>query len=420
MNRFSSFTCKMSALLGCALLMAGSQLNIAAAQTSVWTQHNDLHRDGVNASETTLTPSNVNQTSFGMKFKVGVDDQVYAQPLVISNVSISGGTHNVLYVATTNNSVYAFDADSGTQYWHKNFGTAATKSNLGLGCSDMLGTVGIVGTPVIDIPNNNMFVVSQIYSGGNYTHYLHKLDIRTGNDVSGSPVTISHSPFNSKEELQRTGLLLSQGNVYFAFASHCDQGSWKGYVFGYSASNLSQTGVFNDSPSANGGAIWQSGNGPAAEINGSVYVISGNGSWNGNDDFSETFFKLSQTGLAIQDWHTPSNYSSLDGSDSDLTTSGVVLLPNSEAVGGGKSGQLIVVKTTSMGHLGDSGAPADLAGSSQPHPLARLLQQQPLHVGTERLPEALLLRRHNLQPVLYLQGNNQGHRTPRRFSLGLG
>jgi hypothetical protein len=355
MNPFNSLTYKMSALLGCALMASAFQPATALAQKSVSTQHNDLHRDGVNANETILTPSNVNQTQFGLLFKDGVDDQVFAQPLVISNVSIGGGTHNVLYVATSNNSVYAFDADSGHQYWHINFGTAPTVQNLGLGCSDMLGTTGIVGTPVVDIPNNWMYVVDQLYNGGNYEHQLHKIDIRTGSDASGSPVTISHSPFNSKGELQRTGLLLSGGNIYFAFASHCDQGTWKGYVFGYSASSLAQTGVFDDSPNANGGAIWQSGNGLAAEINGSVFTISGNGSWDGSSDFSETMFKLNGSGLAIQDWHTPSNYSSLDKGDTDQGTTGIVLLPNNEAVGGGKDGVLRVVKTTNMGHLGDSG-----------------------------------------------------------------
>jgi hypothetical protein len=336
--------------------MAGLQQNMALAQQSVWTQHNDLHRDGVNSNETTLTPSNVNQSTFGMKFKVVVDDQVYAQPLVISNVAIGGGTHNVLYVATTGNSVYAFDADSGTQYWHKNFGTAPTVQNLGLGCSDMLGTTGIVGTPVIDIPNNFMYVVDQLYNGGNYQHQLHKLDIRTGSDASGSPVTISHGAFSSKEELERTGLLLTHGNIYFAFASHCDQGTWKGYVFGYSASSLSQIGVFDDSPNANGGAIWQSGNGLSADASGNVYAISGNGSWDGNSDFSETFLKLNGSTLSLTDWHTPSNYSSLDNGDVDLTASGVVLLPNNEIIGGGKGGVLEVVNMNNMGHLGDSTA----------------------------------------------------------------
>ncbi|HEV2647540.1 MAG TPA: RICIN domain-containing protein [Acidobacteriaceae bacterium] len=337
------------------MLLASTQ-NIALAQGSVWTQHNDLHRDGVNASETILTPSNVNQNSFGMLFKDPVDDQVYTQPLVFGNLAIAGGTHNVAYVATTNNSVYAFDADTGVQYWHVNLGPAATVGNLGLGCTDMVGTVGIIGTPVIDVANKWLYVVNQTFDGTNYVHHLHKLSVTTGADASGSPVTISNPAFVSKMQLQRTGLLLSQGNVYFAFSSHCDQGSWKGFVFGFSASTLAQTGEFNDSPSANGGAIWQSGNGPAADVNGNVYVVSGNGSWNGSTDFSETMFKLGATGLGIVDWHTPSNYSTLDGCDCDLTTSGAVLLPNSELIGGGKYGQLIVANMNNMGHLGDAGS----------------------------------------------------------------
>jgi hypothetical protein len=357
MNRLTSLTRKAAAILGCFLV--GTVLQTAAyAQNgnNVWTQHNDNNRDGVNASEDTLTPSNVTSSKFGMLFSDPVDDQVFAQPLVISNVSIAGGTHNVVYIATAGNSVYAFDANSGIQYWHVNFGAPATVQQMGFSCQDMLGTSGIIGTPVIDTTNKYLYVVDQLYNGGNEIHQLHKLSISTGADQSGSPVTISASEFTSKDELERPSLLLANGNVYFAFSSHCDQGSWKGMTFAYNASSLAQVGVFNVSPNDNGGAIWQSGNGPSADGSGNVYVVSGNGTWDGSNDFSETMFKLNGSNLSLSDWHTPSDYQSLDNGDTDLTTAGLLLLPNNEGVGGGKDGVLRVVNLGNMGHLGDSGA----------------------------------------------------------------
>jgi len=355
-----------SVLLGFLLAFSAFSLAKAHAQNgnTVWTQHNDNARDGVNASEITLTPSNVNSSNFGKLFTLPVDDQVFAQPLVVSNVSIAGGTHNVVYVATAGNSVYAFDANSGIQYWHVNFGAAPTVTQLGFTCQDMLASTGIVGTPVIDQSNNSLYVVDQLWNGGSPKHQLHSLNIATGADNSGSPVTISASEFTSADELTRTGLLLANGNVYFSFSSHCDQGSWKGMTFGYSASNLAQVGVFNVSPNDNGGAIWMSGNGPAADSSGNVYVVSGNGTWDGTSDFSETMLKLSGSNLSLEDWHTPSDYSSLDSGDEDLTTSGAVLLSNSTVIAGGKDGVLRVANTSDMGHLGDSNDVQNFQASS--------------------------------------------------------
>jgi hypothetical protein len=357
MNRFTALTRKIATVSGC-LFMTTALYQVNAQSPNVWTQHNDNGRSGVYAAETTLTPSNVNQNNFGMLFKEPVDDQVFAQPLIINGVNIAGGTHKVLYVATTNNSVYAFDADSGIQYWHINFGAAPTVQQIGgITCTDMLATTGIVGTPAIDSGTpNSLWVVDQLYNGGNEIHQLHRINLSTGADYAGSPVTIAANEFTSKNELNRPAVLYANGNVYFSFGSHCDQNTWKGMTFGYNATTLAQIGVFNPTPNDNGSAIWQSGNGPAADSSGSVYVITGNGTWDGNSDFSETMLKMSGTNLSLQDWHTPSNYQSLDNSDTDLTTSGIVLLPNNEAIGGGKDGVLRVVKTGNMGHLGDNGA----------------------------------------------------------------
>ncbi len=326
----------------------------ARAQVSILTQHNDNFRDGVNAGETVLTPSNVNTNQFGLLFKLPVDDQIFAQPLVVAKVNIAGGTHSVLYVATANNSVYAFDAVNGTQYWHVNFGTPISKSIANWDCDDTLGSSGIMSTPVI--ANNHLFVVVQTYENSTSAHNLHSLNLSTGADQSGSPVQIQHADFNSFDELQRPGLLSANGNVYFSFASHCDQGSWKGLTFAYSESNLAQVGVFDASPSDNGNGIWQSGNGAAADPTGGVYWITGNGGWDGESNFSETMLKAN-AGLGLEDWHTPSDYSTLDKDDADLTASGPLLMMNTSLlVGGGKAGVLTVANTADMGHLGDNTA----------------------------------------------------------------
>src|SRR5215472_18265751 len=169
----------------------------ALAQVSVTTQHNDLARTGQNVNETILTPANVNQNQFALLFKAAVDNQVYAQPLVVSSVSIGGGTHNVVFVATTSNSVYAFDADTGTQYWHDNLGTPISNANYGSGCVDINGNAGIVGTPVIDPSAGTLYVVNSLNNAGAFSFMLHALDITTGADKSGSPVQITNTGFSA-------------------------------------------------------------------------------------------------------------------------------------------------------------------------------------------------------------------------------
>ncbi len=344
------------ATLGFVLLYLVGIPGSAKAQVSVLTQHNDNNRDGLNPGEAILNTSNVNVNQFGMLFKVAVDDQIYSQPLYMPNLAISGGTHNVVFIATTNNSVYAIDADSGKQYWHRQLGPAFTIQNGGFSCKDVLATSGIMSTPVIDESTRTLYVVAQTWVNGTSSHNLHALNVTTGADTSGSPVVVAANGFNSKYELQRAGLLLSKSNIYITFAGHCDQGSWAGYTMAYSTANLAQTGVFNASPSDNGAAIWQSGNGPAADTSGSVYLITGNGTWDGENNFSETFLKT-DSALKLQDWHTPSNYANLDKYDVDLTASGPLLIPGTDLlVGGGKDGVLHLIHTAGMGHLGDTTA----------------------------------------------------------------
>jgi hypothetical protein len=335
-----------------AVLHTGTSL----AQTSVLTQHNDNNRDGVNSAETTLTPANVNGTQFGLLFKIEVDDQIYAQPLYMANVQIANGTHNVVFVATTNNSVYAFDADSGVQYWHVSLGPAFTVQDGGFTCGDISATSGIMSAPVIVASTNTLYVVAETWVNNAASHHLHALNVATGADIAGSPVTISASGFDSVHENQRAALLSANNNIYITFAGHCDQGTWAGFTFAYSASNLTQVGVFNASPDANGASMWQSGNGPAADSSGNVYLITGNGTWDGENDFSETFLKTNSS-LKLLDWHTPSNYLTLDDEDEDLTSSGPLLISGTSLmVGGGKDGVLHLVNTSNMGHLGDANA----------------------------------------------------------------
>ncbi len=329
---------------------------ISDAQVNITTQHSDNSRDGLNSSETILTQANVNESQFGRLFKMVVDDQVFAQPLVVNSVSIGGGTHSVVYVATANNSVYAFDAVTGTRYWQVNLGTAFVVSDAGITCTDTLDSAGIMSTPVIDLTHNTLYVVAKTYVSGSAAHSLHALNLSTGAEQSGSPVQVVAPGFNSAPAVQRTGLLLANGNIYFSFAGHCDQGSYKGITFAYQTGTLTQVGVHDASPSDNGAGIWQGGNGAAADAAGNVYWVTGNGTWDGATNFSETIIKANAT-LAMLDWHTPTNPAALDDGDTDLTSSGPLLISGTSLlVTGGKDGILRLINTANMGHLGDSTA----------------------------------------------------------------
>lgn len=343
----------LSGLVFCLLFLSVPD---AAGQVNVVTQHNDLARTGQNLSETTLTPSNVNVNQFGLLFKSTVDNQVYAQPLVVSNVSIGGGTHNVVYVVTTNNSVYAFDADTGTQYWHVTLGTPISNANYGTGCVDINGNAGIVGTPVIDATAGTLYIVNSLNNGGAFSFQLHALNISTGADKTGSPVQITTGGFSATAQNQRAALLLANGNLYIPFSSHCDMGTYHGYLFSFNPSTLAQNGVFNTSPSGNGNSLWMSGQGPAADSSGNIYFGTSNGTWDGTANFSESFIKLNAS-LGLVDWFTAANHANLDGGDLDLDTSGPLLVPpGSRLIMVGKSATGYVINTANLGHLGDASA----------------------------------------------------------------
>ena len=316
-----------------------------AMAVSVIMQGNNLSRTGANTSETILTPANV-ATSFGRLFTNAVDGQVYAQPLYVQNLSISGGVHNVVFVCTESNSVYAFDADTaGVIYWHDQLGTPFTPS-----CSDLTPVVGITGTPVIDLNSGTLYVDTKLESGP--SHKLHALSITNGAEKFGGPVTIAATGFTASLEHERPGLLLLNGVVYLGFGSHCDDGAYHGFELGYNATNLSLLYTFNTTPSGAQGAIWSGGMAPAVDTNGNIYVMTGNGTFDGTANYSMSMIKLSPS-LAVEDYATPTNYASLSSSDLDFGSGGAVLIPPNYAVGIGKETTLYLVNINNMGHVGN-------------------------------------------------------------------
>jgi hypothetical protein len=337
----------------------------AQARVDVLTQHNDNARTGVNLRETLLTPANVNRTRFGMLFKRVVDDQLYTQPLVVTDVKVGGGTRDLLYVTTVNNSVYAFDAndpEASLPIWHVNFGTPANLHSTDFGCLDINGQMGIIGTPVIDKTRGVLYVVALTRVGAQsgprtgFIQKLHALDLATGADLPESPVVVSAPDFNALMQNQRPALMLANDMLYVGYASHCDKEPYHGFLMAYDATTLAQVSVLNTSPTGSEASIWQSGQGPAADEEGNVYVVTGNGSWDGVSNFSESFMKLTP-GLKLIDWFTPTNHFALDERDEDLDSSGATLIPGTHLVlGGGKEGVLYTLDTRNLGHLGDEHA----------------------------------------------------------------
>jgi hypothetical protein len=340
-------------------LVIGSLSAGGSSHVSILTQHNNDERTGSNLNEIILSPSNVNTKHFGMLFRRTVDDQIYGQPLYVANVKLRGGTHDVVYITTVNNSIYAFDANTASAvepFWHVNFGTPPNVYDGKYGCTDMNGNMGIIGTPVIDAQDGTLYVVAATRIGNDFTQRLHALDLATGTDRAMSPVTITAPGFAPLMESQRPGLLLSRGKVYVGYASHCDKEPYHGFLISYDAKSLAQTGVFNTSPEGKAASIWQFGQAPAVDTDGNIYFVTGNGSWNGRSDFSESFLKLDPN-LRVLDWFTPTNHAHLDAIDADLDCSGAVLIPGTSLVmNAGKEGVLYLVDAHHMGNLGDDKA----------------------------------------------------------------
>ncbi len=353
------------------------------AQVSVATYHNDSARTGLNSHETILTPANVNVAGFGLLFVQPVDGYIYAQPLYIPGLSIGGQTHNVVFVATENDSVYAFDADSpvGTDanpLWHASFtnppSVTAVNSSV-TECGDLVPEIGISGTPVIDTSTGTLYVVANTDENGVYFQRLHALDITTGAEKFGGPVAIEATvpgtgdgssngqiSFDPLKQNQRPGLLLRDGVVYIASASHCDLGPYHAWVFGYNASNLQQVAVWNSTPNGSDGGIWQGGGGPAADSTG-VYLVTGNGTFDVNTgglDYGDTILQMGAPSggtLPVLSYFTPFNQEVLADGDIDLGSGGAMLLPDLPAgspyphllVQSGKEGTVYLVDRDNMG-----------------------------------------------------------------------
>ena len=337
------------------------------AQVSVLMQHNDNSRTGQNLQETILNTSSVNVANFGLLFSLPVSGNVFAQPLYVSALTIGGASHNVVYVATAQNNVYAFDADSSnsTPLWAANLGTPVPSQDI---CStdpvecpytDVIPVIGILATPVIDPVGETIYVVANTKdTSGDYHFKLHALDLTTGAEKFGGPEEITAPQFTPLTELCRPGLLLVNGTVYMAFGSVGDFPTWHGFVMGYSASTLQQVAVYNSTPQDNsvgGAGIWHTGNGLVADSSGNVYAVTSNGNFDvntGGKDYGSAYLKLSGGTLSVLDYFVPYNQASMNPEEDnvDLGTGGPLLIPNTTLlVGGGKDAVLRVVDTTNMG-----------------------------------------------------------------------
>ena len=358
----------------------------------VFTYHNDISRTGANIQEYGLPPSLVTTATFGKLFSCDADGAIYAQPLWVANLMIGGASHNVVFVATERDSLYAFDADANpcVTYWKTGANgvgsllptgeTWATSSDVS--CGDLVPDIGITSTPVIDPATSTIYVLTKSkVSGTNSLHQrLHALDLATGAEKFGGPTTIQatvpgngngssgNPPMVSFDPLyiaQRPALLLENGHVVITWASHCDNSPYHGWVMSYGASTLAPEAVFNTSPNGGLSGIWMSGSGPAADSGGNIFFATGNGSWDGTANFGDSIVKLGPPSAgkftaANFDYFTPINQLSLSNADTDLGSGGLLLLPDLSSganprllVQAGKEGKIYLVNrdTGSMGHL---------------------------------------------------------------------
>ena len=354
-----------AAALGALAVILGSTVQ---AQPPVLQRGYDSGVSGATLSETTLNTSNVTPSTFGLVFKLPVDDVIYAQPLYVPNVVINQATHNVLYVATMSDTLYAFDADAaGAPLWKLNLAALVGATPIPIaqfafsGNRNIVGNLGILSTPVIDLSTNTLYAVAGTLENSTMVYRLHAVDITSGAVRPGSGVQISGSfggsTFDARYLTQRVSLALSGNNVVFAFGAVELEfaGGYVGWVMAYDKTTLAQTGVFATVTTGNrGGGVWQSGRPPVVDSSGFVYVYVGNGYGSGYDgvqNFSESVLKLNPaTGLTLVDWFTPGNWAALDTNDLDLTSSGPLLIPGTSLIaGGGKTGVMYVLNMANLG-----------------------------------------------------------------------
>jgi fibronectin type 3 domain-containing protein len=390
-----------------------------APSVSVLGYRNNLADNGQNLNETILTPANVNVSTFGKLFTAHVDGQVYAQPLIVPNVNIttgpSPGTHNVAFVATEHDSLYAIDADGGQVLWHDSFinpsAGVTTVPSTDIISGDLTPEIGITGTPVIDPATNTLFLdakTKEVVGGVNhYVQRLHAIDIGSGAEKFGGPVTIADTifdgtnytyvsgpyvfgsgdgsvngkvTFNALRIAQRPGLTIYNGNVYLAFASHGDNGPYHGWLLSYNIHNLNLDGVFNATPNGAEGGVWQGGGKVVIDSQGFLYFVTGNGTFDttmnsagfpAQGDYGDSFVKLAVDptttvthqningwGLKVVDYFTPFNQAALNQGDVDLGGGGPVILPDALGsvlhphllLGAGKEGRIYLIDRDNMGH----------------------------------------------------------------------
>ncbi|XSG73261.1 hypothetical protein ACP8Y2_13830 [Herpetosiphon llansteffanensis] len=375
---------------------ATSQLQPPPARVAVTTRSFDNARTGTTAAEQLLAPTNVVSNTFGKLFSRTVDGQIYAQPLYVPDLTMPGvGVRNVVFVATQKNNVYAFDADDpamSAPLWSLNLGQFATSSLREFGTrynggvyQDIKPYVGITGSPVIDTATNTLYVVPFIRLGAyQYQHRMVAINILTGAIIQSTTIQGSvpgdgndANPndglvvFDSRQHLQRASLLLDGNRVYVAFAGYADTDPYHGWVFGYNKTTLQRELIYNTTPqkevtsqpnAANDGegGIWMSGQGLTSDGQGNLYLSIGNGSWNANlpngRDYGSSVSKLNISNPltpTVQTWFTPYDYKTLNTNDTDLGTTGAILIPNTNVmIAGSKGGKIYVFNRNDMGGLG--------------------------------------------------------------------
>lgn len=388
MNRFALFCATFAAVLLFYALSTNAQVNVL-------TYHYNNSRTGDNLSETNLTPANVNSTTFGKLLSYTVDGYVFAQPLYVSGLNIPGkGVHNVLFIATEHNGVYALDADNssalGGILWYTNLGISAVTPTTDFGAryggqyKDITPEVGITGTPVIDLASGTMYLDSYTHQGSSYFHRIHALNVTNGTEQPFGPVLVAASvagtgvgsvggvvPFVHKQQIQRSGLVLAGGKLFVAYSGYADTDPYHGWVLGYDASNLQRLTNFTFCTTPNGtvaqyganageGGIWMGGGAIAVDANTNLFFQTGNGIFTatngtGGTEYGDSFIKLSTTnGLTVADYFTPYNQFSLAAGDTDLGSGALILLPNQPGpyphllLGAGKERKIYVINRDQM------------------------------------------------------------------------
>ena len=359
-------------------------LTPTARSQDVLTYHNNNSRTGLDNQESILTLANVNFNTFGLLFIAPADGKVDAEPLYLSSVSVSGATHNLLIVATENDTVYAYDADTGAKLWQITTLLPGEVASDNLGCTLVEPTIGITSTPVITRPAKGdpvIYVVAMSKdTSGNYYQRLHALDATSGAELYGGPATITAQYpgtgdnssggfviFDPEQYVERASLLLVNNTVYLAWASHCDSRPYTGWVMGYNATTLAQTTVLNLTPNASRGAVWNSGGGMAADAKGNIFLSQANGVFDttlnaggfpDEGDYGNALLRLSTTGgLAVDDYWVMYNQSVENPHDSDLGSGGTVLVTEKDstgkiwdlAIGAGKDKNVYIVNRNDLG-----------------------------------------------------------------------